>query len=108
MECDIAIAALGGRVPLQDARPVVLPLFLVHLRGLGVEFPGHETQTLGAREVETGSRDAETIFGLATQELGSQHDRLYALFVGGWFGPMILNAVPGCWFRGRCKFGDHG
>ena len=79
MGCDIAIAVLGGRIPLQGVRPAFLPFFLVHLRGLGVEFPGHETQTFGAREVETGSRDAETIFGLATQELGSQHDRLTAL-----------------------------
>src|SRR6476646_10562345 len=67
------IVVLGGRVPLDGARPAVPALVLVHFGGLGVELGRHQAQTLGAGEVEAASRDAEAVFGLATQELGGQH-----------------------------------
>ena len=68
------IVVLGGRVPLDDARPAVLPLVLVHFGGLGVDLDGHQAQTFCAGEIEAASRDAEAVFGLATQELRGQHD----------------------------------
>jgi hypothetical protein len=71
-----------GRVPLDDARPPVLAFVLVHLGGLGVELGGHQAQTLGAREIEAASRDAEAVFGLATEELGGQH-QLFCFFFSG-------------------------
>jgi hypothetical protein len=46
---------------------------LVHFGGLGLELGGHDSQSLCAGEVEATSRDSETVFGLVTQILGSQH-----------------------------------
>ena len=62
-------------VPRDEARrgPPVLPVFLFQFGGLGLEFGGHQAQTLGARQIEAASRDAEAVFSLVTQELGSEH-----------------------------------
>ena len=75
----------GSPVPFQLARPggllAVLPLVLsmillplLDLDGLRREFGRHQAESLGARKIEAGAGDAKTVFGLATQELGSQHD----------------------------------
>ena len=71
---------LGGTVLLDAARPAVLAFVLVYLGGLGVELGSHKAQTLGAGEIEAASRDAEAVFGLATQELGGQHQLFCFLF----------------------------
>src|SRR5437868_13081441 len=71
---------LGGRVPLQDARPAVLPLVLVHFGGLGVELRGHQAQTLSACKIEAASRDVQAVFGLAAQKLWGHHQLVYFFF----------------------------
>ena len=68
------IGLLGGSVPLDGVGPAGLPGLLVHLGGLGVELCRHQPQSLGTGEIEAASRDAEAVFGLATQELRGQHD----------------------------------
>jgi hypothetical protein len=60
------MAAEGGL----SVRPVA-----VDLVGLGLELGGHQAQALGAGEIEAAPRDAEAVFSLATQELGSEHDQ---------------------------------
>ena len=95
-----AIAALGGRVPLDGSCPAALAGLFVQLGGLGVEFRSHQPQSLGTGEIEAASRDTEAVVGLATQELRGQHDlHDEEAEKGGRVWPVVLNAGIGCWFR---------
>ena len=46
---------------------------------LGVELGSHQAQSFGACEIEAGAGDPKTVFSLATQELGCQHQGWVAL-----------------------------
>ena len=75
----------GSPVPGKAVWRAVLAL-LRQLGGLLVELGRHQAQPFGARQIETGAGDSETVFGLATQELRGQHDRGESFLVGRFNG----------------------
>ena len=78
---------------------VPVAVLLVDLGGLGAELGGHQAQALGAREVEATSRNSETVFGLAAQILGSQHNSVIFVLRRAGLALKIINAMSGDWFR---------
>ena len=103
--CAVAVR-LRGRIARRRSCDALwaLPARLLDFSGLGVEFGGHQAQPFGARQVEAASRDAEAVFGLATQELRGQHDGFVQVsFLGlRWIRVSAYGAKcggPGCWFR---------
>src|SRR4051812_11630575 len=92
-----AVAAAMVRI-LRHRRPGIAAVFF-DLVGLGVEFGCHQPQPLGTGQVEATPSDAEAVLGLATQELGCEHEPDLVR------GLMMLNALIVGSFRlaGRCR-----
>ena len=67
-----AIVVLERRLARRsNARAQVDPA--LDLLGLGLKLAGHQTEALGAAQIEAAPGDAEAVFGLAAKEFGCDH-----------------------------------